>query len=76
VPPAILIAVSTERLLIHVDLEIVADGEPIAGVIRDEHGHTAPFTGWLGLMERLETLRADPEHLPTVNTPQSGCNPG
>jgi hypothetical protein len=68
--------VSTDRLLIHVDLEIAADGEPIAGVIRDERGRSEPFTGWLGLMERLETLRGDPAHLPTVEAPESGCNTG
>ena len=55
--------------MIRFDLEIIADGEPIAGVIRDASGHAEPFTGWLGLMERLETLRADSAHLPTVDAP-------
>jgi hypothetical protein len=39
-------------------LRISVDQEPIEGVLCDEHGHEEPFTGWLGLMERLEALRA------------------
>jgi hypothetical protein len=38
------------RLTIDFDLR----GSPIAGVVRDGHGHGEPFTGWMALTRTIE----------------------
>jgi hypothetical protein len=38
------------RLTIDFDLR----GNPIAGVVRDGHGHGEPFTGWMALTRTIE----------------------
>ena len=45
---------------VHLELEVLAGSEPIAGVLRGADGAEQPFTGWLALMECLEALRKAP----------------
>jgi hypothetical protein len=45
---------------IRLSLEIAPEREPIEGVVRDADGSEQSFTGWLGLMERLDAMRAPP----------------
>jgi hypothetical protein len=52
-----------ERRVAHVRLEVDADADPIAGVVRQDGEPVRPFAGWLELtrtIERsLETARRD-----------------
>jgi hypothetical protein len=47
---------------IRLSLEIAPEREPIEGVVRDAQGSEQRFTGWLGLMERLDALRTPTVH--------------
>jgi hypothetical protein len=45
------------RRTIRVDLDLVADVEPIRGQVRAAHGDVQPFSGWLELIQLLEVVR-------------------
>jgi hypothetical protein len=40
--------------LLRLQLELQLDRDPIEGRLRDEHGGTTAFTGWLELMALVE----------------------
>jgi hypothetical protein len=41
---------------IRLELELATWPEPVAGSLRDAHGRTRTFHGWLGLAAALEAL--------------------
>lgn len=51
------LAVADHREVIQVSLEIEADSDPIAGVIRLSNRTAVPFVGWLTLSAALERVR-------------------
>ena len=55
-------AVTEPTITVHIEISV--EQEPIEGVLRDDGGREESFTGWLGLMERLEAMRSR-ETLPT-----------
>jgi hypothetical protein len=44
-----------DRQRLRFQLEVERDRRPIEGRLRDEHGHTVVFAGWLELIAVLET---------------------
>jgi hypothetical protein len=48
----------TTTCSLHLSLELRADGERVAGRLRDQHGNDWPFSSWLGLLTLIERLRA------------------
>lgn len=51
------LAVADLKGVVEIYLEIEADSDPIAGVIRLSNGSEIPFVGWLALSAGLERLR-------------------
>jgi hypothetical protein len=48
----------TTTCSLRLSVELQADGERIAGLLRDQHGNDWPFSSWLGLLILVERLRA------------------
>lgn len=47
---------TSKRLVVEID----HDGHSIAGTVRDPHGGSIDFIGWLGLAAAIEELAAGP----------------
>lgn len=47
---------STQALRLELELDRVDD--PIEGRVRDQHGKTVHFSGWLDLITALDAIRA------------------
>ena len=58
---------------VHIDLDVLMDGDQIAGRAGNGVGQPTPFLGWLGLLEALDRLMGHPE---PAGRPASSVTPG
>jgi hypothetical protein len=52
--------------LIHFELELRLDADPIQGYVRDDLNRTVPFAGWLELIAILEGAKSGRTREPTA----------
>ena len=56
----------------HLELDLIVDADPIAGLVRAEGEPARPFTGWMELTRTIELSLAAARNPPKATTETTG----